>query len=52
MFMILLPSPIQTEVPAVEDMGGVWGLSFMLKPGNYGGSGTGVEDSDFRVAFL
>jgi hypothetical protein len=52
MFMMLLPSPIQTEVPAVEDMGGVWGLSFMLKPGNYGGSGTGVEDSDFRVAFL
>jgi hypothetical protein len=51
-FMMLLPSPIQTEVPAVEDMGGVFGLSFMFKPGNYGGTGTGVEDSDFRVAFL
>ena len=50
--MVLLPAPIQTEVPAVEDMGGVFGLSFMMKPGNYGGSGTTVEDSDFRIAFL
>ena len=51
-FMMLIPAPIQTEVPAVEDMGGVFGLSFMFKPGNYGGSGTTVEDSDFRLAFL
>lgn len=51
-FMMLLPNPIQSEVPAVEDLGGVFALSFMLKPGNYGGSGTGVEDSDFRLAFL
>lgn len=50
--MMLLPSPIQTEVPAVEDLGGVFGLSFMMKPGNYGGSGQTVADSDFRIAFL
>lgn len=51
-FMMLLPSPIQTEVPAVEDLGGVFGLSFMMKPGNYGGSNTTIADSDFRLAFL
>lgn len=50
-FMMLLPAPIQTEVPATEDMGGVWGLSFNLKAGNFG-SGATVADSDFRVAFL
>jgi hypothetical protein len=49
--MMLLPAPIQTEVPATEDMGGVWGLSFNLKAGNFG-SGATVADSDFRVAFL
>ena len=51
-FMMLIPSPIQTAVPAVEDMGGVFGLSFMVKPGNHGGTGATVADSDFRVAFL
>ena len=51
-FMMLIPAPIQTEVPTVEDMGGVFGLSFMFKPGNYGGTGATVEDSDFRIAFL
>ena len=51
-FMMLIPAPIQTEVPAVEDMGGVFGLSFMFKPGNYGGTGATVADSDFRIAFL
>jgi hypothetical protein len=56
MFMMHIGKPLQYEVPQLTDMGGVFGLSMTLKPGNYTADANTVAsdaaDSDFRIAFL
>ena len=47
-------APTQYEVPSITDMGGVHGIAFTFRPGNYTGDtgSAAVTNSDFRIAFL
>ena len=51
---MFMGAPTQYEVPSIVDMGGVFGLSFTFRPGNYNGDtgSAAVTNSDFRISFL
>jgi hypothetical protein len=54
MLSMFMGAPTQYEVPSIVDMGGVFGLSFTFRPGNYAGDtgSAAVTNSDFRISFL
>lgn len=54
MLSMFMGAPTQYEVPSIVDMGGVFGLSFTFRPGNYTGDtgSAAVTNSDFRISFL
>ena len=56
MFGMFMGSPVYMAPPEISDMGGVYGFSFVAKPGNYTGdtddSLSSMPDTDFRLAFL
>ena len=52
MLSVLIPKPIMIDVPAMEDLNGVFAQSFTLKPGDFSNAhaGTGAaKASNFRV---